>query len=170
MEIKQLKKTDSTKIKELKKNMICAIAFMCILSACNSGKATETNLEGAQFIQYPDLDFTKMSSTIMYSAVYEMMSMPDAYLGKTVKIAGPYYASYWEATNKCYHHIMIEDAIACCSQGVEFKVESNAFAYPDNYPSNDTWIEIVGTFRSYDEEGLLYFYVATDTINIKESK
>ena len=37
-----------------------------------------------------DVDRTTLSSTMVYSEVYNMMSEPDGYLGKTVKMDGSF--------------------------------------------------------------------------------
>ena len=47
-----------------------------------------------------DIDLTNLSATVVYSEVYDMMMMPDQYIGKTIKMDGTYSAFYDEATDK----------------------------------------------------------------------
>ncbi len=110
-----------------------------------------------------DIDLTQMSSIMIYSEVYNIMINPEDYLGKTIKICGPYYASYWEDTDKYYHYVIINDATACCSSGLEFIWEDNSHKYPEEYPKDETEIELVGRFDSYEELGQTYYYLATDS-------
>jgi len=107
---------------------------------------------------------TLLSSTMVYSEVYNMMVNPDNYLGKTIKIIGPYNAEYFEETGKYYHFIIISDATACCQNGIEFIWDDNSHTYPDDYPEDNTIIEVVGIFSSYEESGGTYYYLKTEAI------
>ena len=114
-----------------------------------------------------DVDLTRMSSTIVYSEVYNMLAYPERYVGKTVRVSGEYYASYYEETGAYYHYVIIADAAACCEQGMEFIWDEGAHSYPEDYPADFTQVEIVGTFGTYEEEGYEYCYLATDDIVIR---
>lgn len=100
-----------------------------------------------------DYDLTTMEGDMVYASVYQMMVDPEEFEGKTVKISGKYYASFYEPNNKYYHYVIIEDAAACCAQGMEFIWDDGSHIYPDEYPKNDSYVEVVGTFESYEEEG-----------------
>ena len=41
-----------------------------------------------------DVDLTLMGSDLVYATVYQMMSKPEEYEGKTIRIEGKYYAVY----------------------------------------------------------------------------
>lgn len=112
-----------------------------------------------------DVDLTILSSTMVYAEVYNMMLNPDEYVGKTIKIKGPYYAEYWDDTQKYYHYVIISDATACCQSGIEFIWDDNSHVYPDEYPENETEIEIRGVFSSYEELGQKYYYLNVEEIN-----
>lgn len=112
-----------------------------------------------------DVDLTVLSSTLVYAEVYNIMVSPEKYIGKTVKMRGSYYASYYEETGKYYHYVIIEDAAACCQQGLEF-IWNGEHTYPENYPSDGTEVEVVGTFDTYEELGVSYSYISTDEVQI----
>jgi len=40
--------------------------------------------------------------------------------------------------------------------------------YPDDYPENNTRIEVTGIFDSYEESGNTYYYLGVDDISILE--
>ena len=103
-----------------------------------------------------DVDLTKLSSTMVYSEVYNMMSTPDGYIGKTVKMKGQF--AYYEdpETKKQYFACIIADATACCSQGLEFSL-TGEHKYPEDYPELGSEITVTGTFETYEENGLKYF-------------
>lgn len=102
-----------------------------------------------------DIDLTKLSSTMVYSEVYNMMVFPDDYIGKTVKMNGAF--EYYEdpETKKLYFACIIADAAACCTQGLEFILAGNPI-YPDDYPEIYSDITVTGTFEVYEENGFQY--------------
>ena len=107
-----------------------------------------------------DIDFTVLSSTVVYAEVYNMLSSPDDYLGKTVKISGTYTSNTYEDTGITYHFVIISDATACCAQGLEF-IWSGA------YPEDGAAIEICGTYKTYLEDGCEYCYIDTENVTVK---
>ena len=102
-----------------------------------------------------DVDLTTLSSTMVYSEVYNMMVSPDDYIGKTVKMDGKFALYYDESTGKYYFACIISDAAACCSQGIEF-VLTDEYTYPDDYPKEGEEICVIGTFDTYREGEYTY--------------
>lgn len=100
-----------------------------------------------------DVDLTAMSSTMVYSEVLNMQQTPDKYIGKTVKMKGPFNVS--EIGNNRYFACIIADATACCSTGIEFVWAGN-HSYPEDYPEKDQEITVVGTFNTYMEGSSRY--------------
>lgn len=134
----------------------------------DNDEKNETDIEETKDINDVDVDLTVLSSTMVYSEVYNMMVNPDVYLGKTIKVIGPYYAGQLVyGTEKYYHFVVISDATACCQNGIEFIWDDNSHVYPDEYPKDNTVIEITGVFSSYEESGNTYYYLKADGITIK---
>lgn len=104
-----------------------------------------------------DVDLTLMESDLVYATVYQMMSKPEEYEGKTIRIEGKYYASYYPITDKYYNYCLIADAAACCSQGLEFELGGGA-VYPDGYPEDQSEVIVTGVFETYTEEAGQTFY------------
>ena len=117
-----------------------------------------------------DYDLTKMESDMVYATVYQMMVAPDEYEGKTFRIDGNFYATYYEVTKKYYFYCIIQDATACCAQGMEFVWEDGSHVYPDEYPKDDTQVVVEGTFETYKEDGdeNLYCRLADATLKWKQ--
>ena len=112
-----------------------------------------------------DVDLTVLSSIMVYAEVYNIMTNPEDYLGKTIKAKGMYYSSYYQETDMNYHYVVISDAASCCSQGLEFKL-NGSLAYQKDYPESQTEIELAGVFSSYDELDETYYYLAVEDITI----
>ena len=102
-----------------------------------------------------DVDLTVLSSTMVYSEVYNMMMKPDDYKGKVIKMKGQYVPYLDEATGNRYFACFISDATACCSQGIEFCLTED-YSFPDDYPEEGDTICVQGTFDTYIEDGGLY--------------
>lgn len=100
-----------------------------------------------------DYDLTTMNSDMVYATVYQMMVDPDTYIGKTFRMDGLYYASYYELTAQYYHYCIIRDATACCAQGLEFVWGDGSHVYPDEYPTENTEVVVQGVFETYREDG-----------------
>lgn len=102
-----------------------------------------------------DVDLTSLSSTMVYSEVYNMMVSPEDYIGKTVKIDGMFVSYHDETADKYYFACIISDATACCSQGIEF-VLTDEYSYPDDYPEEGGAICVIGVFDTYQEGDYTY--------------
>lgn len=113
-----------------------------------------------------DVDLTVLSSTMVYSEVYNIVTNPDTYRGKTVKMKGLFNSFHDDVTGQDYFACLIQDAAACCSKGIEFKTTDN-YSYPEDYPKDGNEITIVGTFDTY-KEGQFEYAVLNNTVFIEE--
>ena len=105
-----------------------------------------------------DVDLTRLSSTMVYSEVYNMMNAPGDYIGKTIKMTGQFVYYENPDTKAQYFTCIIGDAMACCSQGLEF-VLTGKHTYPDDYPELDSEITVSGTFELYEEGDIRYCWL-----------
>ena len=140
----------------MKKNKIIALLLVVIMSislvSCGGG-GSSSNV---------DVDLTELSSTMIYSEVSNMVTTPDDYVGKTVKMSGQFASFYDESVDEYYFACVIADATACCQQGLEFQLAGN-HSYPDDYPEEGTEITVEGTFDIYELGGQQY-------ITLKDAK
>ena len=145
--------------------MLCVVAL--ILTGCGQKDTTDTTANAvataaptqtvqtaqAESSDTSEIDLTSMSSTMVYSYVFNMISTPDDFIGQRFRIQGIYDEGLWEPTNQMYHYIIIADATACCAQGMEFVWGDGSHIYPDEYPEENAEIIVEGTFETYSEEG-----------------
>ena len=108
------------------------------------------------------LDLTAISSTLVYSEVYNMIYEPELYVGKTIIMEGSFAVSFDESTGNYYYGCIIQDATACCAQGMEF-VPAGKLTYPDDFPELGTTIRITGVYGSYTEASGTYYAVMDAT-------
>ena len=101
-----------------------------------------------------DIDLTALSSTMVYSEVFNMMNDPDFYMGKIIKMKGIFSVYHDDYTGIDYFYCIIKDATACCAQGMEFTLEG--CSYPDDYPEEGMEIAVMGEYTTYLDGGALY--------------
>ncbi len=101
-----------------------------------------------------DVDVSKLSSTMVYSVVYDMTTRPKEYIGKKVRISGSMATYHDEETDMTYYACLIADATACCSQGIEFQT-TDEFD-PADYPAEGEPVTVMGTYDTYEENGYQY--------------
>ena len=112
-----------------------------------------------------DVDLTVLSSTMVYSEVYNMLYFyPEDYYGKTVKMTGQFNVYQWVdesgvvADMPVAYGCIISDATACCAEGMEFVLEGD-YTYPDDYPELGTEITVIGEFQSYEGNGMTWYHL-----------
>lgn len=96
----------------------------------------------------PDIDLTVMSGTMVYSVVYDMVWNSSNYVGKVVKMRGRYARYTADDTETLHHACVVQDATACCAQGIDFELADGA------YPDPDSEITVVGTLDTYRNENI----------------
>lgn len=158
----------------MKKTVFTIILLLLVLisaSACSkaetSGEAATKNdtlYEAAVAGQQAkiDVDLTRLSSTMVYSKVYDMLDNPESYIGKTVKMKGS-FAAYKGELRDYYFACVIADATACCQQGMEFRLKDDP-AYPQGYPEEGKTITVTGTFSTYMEGEAKYIELKDCTL------
>ena len=112
-----------------------------------------------------DVDLTVLSSTMVYSEVYNMLYFyPEDYYGKSVKMTGQFNVYQWVdesgvlQPDPVSYACIISDAAACCAEGMEFVLEGD-LTYPDDYPELGTEITVIGEFQSYEENGMTRYHL-----------
>lgn len=106
-----------------------------------------------------DYDLTEMSSDMVYATVSDMISSPDTYKSKTVRITGPFRHAHSDEYQSDYFAVLIKDAAACCSQGFEFVWADGSHAWPADYPAEDTEVVVTGSFDTYREGDTTYCHL-----------
>lgn len=145
--------------------IILALVLTLSFAACskNSDKNENSNSKATTKItestsaetKSVDLDLTQLSSTLVYSEVYNMLITPDDYKGKIIKMKGQFNQYTDEETGKIHNAVIIPDTTACCQQGLEFELSDKT---NPNF-EQDTEITVVGTFDTYSDGKFLYCHL-----------
>lgn len=135
---------------------VLCIACALMMVFVSSVAETETVLPAGP--QIVDLDLSRLSGTVVYSQVYNIMYEPEPYIGKVIKMAG-YYSAYEDTERDVvYHACIIPDATACCAQGIEF-IWAGEHQWPTDYPEEGTDIIVTGKLETYEEDGFEYLHL-----------
>ncbi|MBQ8973185.1 MAG: hypothetical protein IJ074_08925 [Clostridia bacterium] len=138
--------------KRMRLTLLACIAIV-LLAGCEQKSAPTLSAvtEGI------DIDLSVLSNTVIYSQIDNMLSEPWNYLGKTVRIKGAlnFYVNDWG--DSC-SSVLVADATACCSQGIEF-VWKNDGVSSDFYPSIGDEITVTGRFETYERDGSNFIHL-----------
>lgn len=123
---------------------------------------------GAEDVFVPvDVDLTRMSSTMVYGQVYDMLVDPDAYLGKRVRMSGAFTTFVDTATEQTYYAVLIADATACCAQGFEF-VWPEGHEPSDTDPQEGDSVIVTGLLETYLEGDIRYCHLRAETVELDQ--
>ncbi|MBO4872223.1 MAG: hypothetical protein J5496_02275 [Lachnospiraceae bacterium] len=110
-------------MKKSKKIIALIFAVVLALSACGSDQLPEG----------VDVDLSRMSGTVVYGKVYDMVTNGKNYQDQIVRMHGTMSSidvkdkgKYVETLYSC----VIFDAAGCCSQGIEFVLADQNAEYP----------------------------------------
>ena len=113
-----------------------------------------------------DVDLNNLNANVVYSQVYLMMTEPDKFIGKRIRMSGQFNVYAAEEGNPSgateYYAIIIADAQACCQQGIEFVWPGHT--YPEGFPEVKSNASVTGIFEVYEENGKKYCRLVADTV------
>ena len=154
-------------MKRMKTPLTALLLAVLLLTLCACGgeeqasaPAPESNSEAASAPAAVDLDLTQLSSTMVYSEVYNIMMAPEDYVGKVIRMNGECVSAYYEPTDATYYSIIIQDATACCAQGIEYVLTDG-----QTYPEDGGNATVTGRFEPYDEEGTTWYHLVDASVN-----
>ena len=113
-----------------------------------------------------DVDLNNLNANVVYSQVYLMMTEPDKFIGKRIRMSGQFNVYAAEEGNPSgvteYYAIIIADAQACCQQGIEFVWPGHT--YPEGFPEVKSNASVTGIFEVYEENGKKYCRLVADSV------
>ena len=113
-----------------------------------------------------DVDLNNLNANVVYSQVFLMMTEPDKFIGKRVRMSGQFNVYAAQEGNPSgvteYYAIIIADAQACCQQGIEFVWPGHT--YPEGFPEVKSNASVTGIFEVYEENGKKYCRLVADTV------
>ena len=134
-----------------------------VVSTLRPGSGTAGSTTGSLTPGKVDLDLTKMSSTMIYTTIFDMLIMPEDYVEKNIKVKG-WFETYTDPyTAELYYAVVVPDATACCQQGLEF-VWPGEHNYPADFPTPGEDITITGVYKVTETDGVTYAYLEANAV------
>jgi len=137
----------------------CLILFLllCLTGLLMTGcsESSEANADGI------DVDLSALSSTMLSAQYNNIMTSPNRYIGKTIKVRGSYAAFFSEAAGGYRHYVITKEGDDCCTEGFEFIWSGEHEPLEEGVK-----IEAVGVFSSYEEAGRTWYYLAVDELSV----
>ena len=114
-------------------------------------------MEGFDLTGLAELDLTKVSATVAYAQVTQLLGDPEAYNGMKLSIKGFFLPALDETGEEpdWRTYCFISDATACCMQMLEFRWDGE-HTYPEDYPPDGTEITVTGRFEAYSDGTATY--------------
>lgn len=113
-----------------------------------------------------DVDLNNLNANVVYSQVFLMMTEPNKFIGKRIRMSGQFNVYAAEEGNPSgvteYYAIIIADAQACCQQGIEFVWPGHT--YPEGFPEVKSNASVTGIFEVYEENGKKYCRLVADSV------
>ena len=105
------------------------------------------------------IDLTALTPVMVYSTVYDMINQPDKYVGEQIVMRGTCSTFVDEEKQTITLACIIQDATACCQQGIEFQLNDDY----EEFPEDGKDITVVGEFAVYEEGEYFFPYIANAT-------
>ncbi|MCL1806847.1 MAG: hypothetical protein FWG31_04005 [Oscillospiraceae bacterium] len=137
------------------KRILSVLVAICLAGSLLSGCSGQ----GKKPAGGVDLDLSILGSVVAYSQLVTILQNSDDYLGKTIKIKGQYYSTYFEQTGLIHHFVMVGDEASCCQQGLEF-------IWKGGYPEEEQTIDITGVLETYEAIGNIYVRLALTELTV----
>lgn len=134
--------------------------------ADDAGKGKSSKSKSKTNSNKIDVDLNNLNANVVYAQVFQMMTEPDKFIGKRIRMSGQFNVYAAQEGNPSgvteYYAIIIADAQACCQQGIEFVWPGHT--YPDGFPEVKSNASVTGIFEVYEENGKKYCRLVADTV------
>ena len=113
------------------------------------------------------VDLTKLSSTMVYAEVFNMLVMPEEYNGSLIKVRGTFSQFIPNGKKQSVTTVVVSDALGCCQQGLELLISEDSPLKNQNLPELNQEIEIIGRFiLTQTKEGYDFFYLDCKSLKV----
>ena len=132
----------------------------------DAGKGKSSKSKSKASSNKIDVDLNNLNANVVYAQVFQMMTEPDKFIGKRIRMSGQFNVYAAQEGNPSgvteYYAIIIADAQACCQQGIEFVWPGHT--YPEGFPEVKSNASVTGIFEVYEENGKKYCRLVADTV------
>lgn len=141
--------------------VLLALALTACAPARQVPAPTPTAAPTPEAEDAPLLDLTALSDTILFAELAAMTRSPEEYLGRQVRMQGQLavYRANPALGIDCFYAVVVQDATACCQQGLEFVWEGDL-------PEEGTELLVTGRYEAYDFGGLPSYHLVAESVEV----
>ena len=144
------------------KKYLKILSFLLLIGMFAAGCTSSTKSTDTKV----DVDLSELSTTLIQAEFQRIISNPNDYIGKTIKATGAYRTIHYDGTDTASHFIIIVSGDECCEMGLEF-ILSDEYTYPDDFPVQNTNIEVIGVLEIQEKFGSVFMYIAAESFTVK---
>jgi len=111
-----------------------------------------------------DVDITEKMYVTYINEIY--VNTED-YIGETIRIQGMFQAYKDDNTGQTYYYVYRTGPGCCGNDGSMCGFE---FTWGEDMPEEDDWIEVVGSLRTYEEDGWSYLTLDAKSVTVMEER
>lgn len=108
-----------------------------------------------------------ITEKLFVTYINEIYTNTSDYIGKTIQIEGM-FDEYYEKTNGNTYYYVFRTGPGCC--GNDGSMCGFEFTYGGKMPTEDDWIEVVGTLRTYKEGANTYLTLDASSVTVKDTR
>ena len=158
----------------MKKYVYLLFALFLVLFAAGCGsKASEEDLPadtlaaGAEPTPPTVID-VEIKDKLFITQVDDIYINLGDYLGKTIKLEGVFSSTVYSGNGQTYH--FVNRYTPGCCPGVDFFTSGFEVVYDGEYPEEDAWVEAIGVYDRYEEDGYEYFQLVLSSLRTLEER
>jgi putative membrane protein len=111
-----------------------------------------------------DVDITEKMYVAYINDIY--VNTPD-YIGQNIRIQGMFQSYTDENTGLTYYYVYRVGPGCCGNDGSMCGFE---FTWSGDLPQNNDWIEVIGSLRTYEEDGWTYLTLDASSVTVMKER
>ena len=111
-----------------------------------------------------DVDITEKMYVAYINEIY--VNTPD-YIGQNIRIQGMFQAYTDENTGLTYYYVYRVGPGCCGNDGSMCGFE---FTWSGDLPKDNDWIEVIGTLRTYEDDGWTYLTLDASSVTVMKER
>lgn len=131
----------------------------------DAGNNSRTFISGTK----TNAGLVEIKEKMFIAQVNDVYLNPDDYVGKTIRLQGLFMTQDNGSSMPPYHFV-IRYGPGCCGNdgnaGFEVLWENKGVTYPQD----EEWVEAVGTFGAYEEDGYPYYCISLSSLKVLDER
>lgn len=150
----------------MRRILVLCIGMLLLLSGCSQAPLVdEAQADVSSSIMIEPPNMVVIGEKLFIAQVNDIYLNTDDYLGKTVKMEGMFYSSYYEPTDSVYC-MVIRFGPGCCGSDGQVGFEVTWSDDSIEMPAEDDWVEVIGVLEEYEELGNTYLQLNLSSLTV----